>query len=91
MFFPMIWMFCIIVTHYNNELGEVVEYEMLDPPIAMFGWNDATVQNVQNVQEHITDIDPCTRMTPEKYVTIGLYALTRMWFVSTVLLSGLRL
>jgi len=29
-------MFCIIsVTHYNNELGEVVEYEMLDPP--MFG------------------------------------------------------
>jgi len=23
------------VTHYNNELGEVVEYEMLDPP--MFG------------------------------------------------------
>ena len=20
------------VTHYNNELGEVVEYEMLDPP-----------------------------------------------------------
>jgi len=36
MFFPMIWMFCIIsVTHYNNELGEVVEYEMLDPP--MFG------------------------------------------------------
>ena len=35
MFFPMIWMFCIIVTHYDNELGEVVEYEMLDPP--MFG------------------------------------------------------
>ena len=25
-------MFCIMsVTHYNNELGEVVEYEMLDP------------------------------------------------------------
>ena len=23
------------VTHYNNELGEAVEYEMLDPP--MFG------------------------------------------------------
>jgi len=23
------------VTYYNNELGEVVEYEMLDPP--MFG------------------------------------------------------
>jgi len=20
------------LTHYNNELGEVVEYEMLDPP-----------------------------------------------------------
>ena len=32
MFFPMIWMFCIIVAHYNNELGEVVEYEMSDPP-----------------------------------------------------------
>jgi len=35
MFFPMIWMFCTIVCHalaYNNELGEVVEYEMLDPP-----------------------------------------------------------
>jgi len=31
------------VTHYNNELGEVVEYdvyEMSDPP--MFGWNEAT-------------------------------------------------
>jgi len=27
------------VTHYNNELGEVVEYEMLDPPMTppMFG------------------------------------------------------
>ena len=38
MFFPMIWMFCIIVCHaYNNELGEVVEYEMLDRPPPMLG------------------------------------------------------
>ena len=32
-------------THYTNELGEVVEYEMLDRP--MFGWNDATGRNTE--------------------------------------------
>ena len=40
-------MFCIIVCHtlaYNNELGEVVEYDVyeMSDPLPMFGWNDAT-------------------------------------------------
>jgi len=45
------------VTHYNNELGEVVEYEMLDPQCLaemtpLFGARPATTECSSGVDAH---------------------------------------
>ena len=60
------------VTQYNNELGEVVEYEMLDPP--MFGWNDATELTPRGIPNSptVAPLSKVSDQTPPMAVTCKL-------------------